>query len=130
MSKKLKYSIAFVFVFIISFAVYSFLFGKLFPYSPIIIGFSKNESENIVIYIQNGAEDKGLKGINSLIPLVEDFHELRFLKKPRIFIFRDKESFYRRSISKTRACTYFNGDIVISPLALKDAGNGRISLDI
>ncbi len=130
MNKKLKYSIAIGFLFIIGLTAYCFLFGKLFPYSPIITGFSKIESEKTVIYIQNGAEYHGLKDMDSFLPFVEDFHDLKYLKKPRIFIFKDKKSFYQRSIAKTRACTYYNGDIVISPLALKEAENGKISLDI
>lgn len=117
-------------VFVLGIIVYSFLFGKLFPYSPIIIGFSKNEYENTIVYIQRGTEYAGLKAMDSLIPKVEDFHELKFLKKPRIFVFKDKSSYYKRSISKARFCAFYNGDIVISPWALKEAENNEISLEI
>jgi len=115
---------------IICFVIYSFLFGKLFPYSPIIIGFTKNELSNTAIYIQKGTEYKKLERINNLIPFVEKFHELKFKRKPRIFIFKDKDSYYRLNISKARFCSYYNGSLVISPWALKESENGEISLDI
>jgi hypothetical protein len=110
--------------------VYSFLFGKLFPYSPIIIGFNKNELTNTVVYIQKGAEHPDLNKIDSLIPNVENFHEWKFLNKPRIFIFKDKDSYNKRSISKARFCAFYNGDLIIAPWALKEAEKGEISLEI
>ena len=109
---------------------YSFLFGKLFPYSPIIIGFAKHELANTIVYIQNGTEYAGLTEIDALIPKVEKFHEMQFLKKPRLFIFKDNNSYHQRSISKARLCALYNGDVVISPWALKEAENGEISLEI
>ncbi len=130
MKNKLKYSIAIGFILILGLVVYSFLFGKLFPYSPLIIGFSKKELTNTIVYVQKGAEYPDLKIIDSLIPNVEKFHEWKFLKKPRIFIFKDKNSYYKRSISKARFCAFYNGDLIISPWALKEAENGEISLEI
>ena len=130
MKNKLKYTIAICSIFIMGLIVYSFLFGKLFPYSPIVIGFYKNELTNTIVYIQEGAEHPDLKKIDSLIPYVEGFHEWTFLKKPRIFIFRDKDSFFRRSMSKARFCAFYNGDLIISPWALKEAEKGEISLEI
>jgi predicted SprT family Zn-dependent metalloprotease len=130
MSKKTKYSMGIVFFLIASFVAYSLLFGKLFPYSPVIIGFSKNELKNTIVYIQKGTKYTDLKVIDSLIPKVESFHELKFIKKPRIFIFKDKSSYYQRSISKARFCAFYNGDVAISPWALQEAENGEISLEI
>jgi len=112
------------------FITYSFLFGKLFPYSPIIIGFSENELENTVVLIQKGHKFTEMSKIDSLIPLIEAFHELEFLKKPRIFVFRDSESYYQRSVSKARFCAFYNGDIVISPWALQEVERGEIDLEI
>jgi predicted SprT family Zn-dependent metalloprotease len=65
-----------------------------------------------------------------LIPAVEQFHAWRFLKKPRIFIFKDNNSYYRRSLSKARFCAFYNGDLIISPWALQEAANNEISLEI
>ncbi len=130
MRKILKYIIAIGTVFVSGIIVYSFLFGKLFPYSPVIIGFSKNELTNTIVYIQKDTEHPDLRKIDSLIPNVENFHEWKFLKKPRIFIFKDKNSYYSRSPSKARFCAFYNGDLIISPWALKEAEAGKISLEI
>ena len=130
MRKRLKYIIAIGAIFILGIIVYSFLYGKLFPYSPVIIGFSKNELTNTVIYIQKGTEYPDLIKIDSLIPGVENFHEWKFLNKPRIFIFKDKNSYYKRSISKARFCAFYNGDLIVTPWALKEAEDGKISLEI
>ncbi|MBN2703089.1 MAG: hypothetical protein JXR23_02665 [Pontiellaceae bacterium] len=128
--KLLKNSALIGFFLILGTIVFSFLFGKLFPYSPIIIGFSKNELTNTVVYIQKGAQCPYLNKIDSLIPYVENFHKWTFLKKPRIFIFKDKAAYDQRSISKARFCAFYNGDLIISPWALKEAENGEISLEI
>ncbi len=130
MKKKFKYIIIICSVAVIGFIVYSFLFGKLFPYSPVILGFSENELEHTVFYVQDGAEFNGFIRIDSLIPKVEKFHEMKFLKKPRIFIFKDADSFYRRSMTKARFCALYNGDIIISPWAIEEDMRGEISLEI
>ena len=110
--------------------MYELFWGKLFPYSPVKIGFTKYELSNFVIYIQNGAEYRDLKTIDSLFPSIEDFHQLKFLNKPALYIFRDKENYLQRSISKARFCAYPNGSLLISPWALKEADEGIISLNI
>ncbi|MDK9706275.1 MAG: hypothetical protein OEL83_04420 [Desulforhopalus sp.] len=130
MKNKLRYAIAFGSLLILGLVVYSFLFGKLFPYSPLIIGFSINELPNTIVYVQEGAEHPDLNKIDSLIPNVEKFHEWKFFKKPRIFIFKDKNSYHKRSISNTRFCAFYNGDLIISPWALQEAEKGEISLEI
>jgi hypothetical protein len=130
MSKKIKYIMIIAAILVVGFVAYNLLFGKLFPYSPVIVGFSKNELANTIVYIQKGAEYHDLNKIDSLIPEVEKYHEWKFLKKPRIFIFKDKKSYYKRSMSKARFCAFYNGDLVISPWALKEAENGKISLEI
>jgi hypothetical protein len=110
--------------------MYLFLWGKLFPFSPVIIGFSKHELSNTVIYVQKGAEYSDFERINKLTPDVENFHEFKFIKKPRIFIFRDKESYLHRSISKARFCAFPGGSLVISPWAIQEDREGKISLEI
>jgi hypothetical protein len=106
------------------------MWGKLFPYSPVKIGFTKYELSNFILYAQNGSEYKNLNAIDSLFPSVEKFHRLKFLKKPSIYMFRDRESYLQRSISKARFCAYPNGSLLISPWALKEADQGTISLSI
>jgi hypothetical protein len=113
--KKLKLLLIPLVIIILVILTYEFIWGKLFPYSRVKIGFTKYELSNIVIYVQNGAEYKDLKAIDSLFPSIEDFHQLKFLKKPAIYIFRDRENYLRRSISKARFCAYPNGSLLISP---------------
>jgi len=105
------------------------LWGKLFPFSPIYIGFAKIEMPRSIVYVQNGATFKDYAKIDALIPPVEEFHELKFIKKPRIFIFRDDESYRQRTSSKGRCVTCY-GRILVSPRAFKDVEEGKISLDI
>ncbi|MBX7258981.1 MAG: hypothetical protein K1Y02_21645 [Candidatus Hydrogenedentes bacterium] len=109
---------------------YFFLFGKLFPFSPLIIGFSKHEMTNSVVYVQNGANFNDYARLDALIPGVEKFHQQRFTNKPKLFIFRDKASYFQRSLSKARFCAFYNGSVVIAPWALEEDRDGKISLDI
>lgn len=53
-----------------------FLFGKLFPFSPVITGFTKHELGHSLVYVQKGAEFTEFEAVDTLIPSVEDFHEL------------------------------------------------------
>jgi len=85
-----------------------FLFGKLFPCSPLFAGFEKNELENIIIYYQKGSEFHGITGVDTLITGVEKFHELVFKGKPELFLFRDSISYIKHSPSKARFCTFPN----------------------
>jgi len=109
---------------------YLFLFGKLFTFSPIIIGFTKHELTNTIIYVQNGSNYNDFARIDTLIPAIEKFHELKFTPKPEIFIFRDSLSFIKRSFSKARFSAYPSGRLIISPWALKEDQQGKISLEI
>jgi len=113
-----------------TFLIYSLLFGKLFPYSPIVIGFEKTELEHVIVYAEKGAAFTGFDEIDSYIPLVEKFHSLTFIKKPRIFLFGNEKTYAQRSLSKARFCAYYNGDIVVSPWAQQDAQDGLISMEI
>jgi hypothetical protein len=128
--KTVKLSITTLIVIVTGALAHLFLWGKLLPYSPIVMGFSKHELSNTVIYVQNGTQFDEYGRIDAFIPLVEAFHQLRFLKKPRIFIFRDRESYFRHTLSKARFSAYPNGSLVISPWAIKEDAEGKISLDI
>jgi len=107
-----------------------FLFNKLFTYSPIIIGFTKHELTNTIIYVQEGTDYNDLVRIDTLIPSIENFHDLKFIQKPELFIFRDSLSFIKRSFSKARFSAYPSGRLIISPWAIKEDQQGIISLEI
>lgn len=128
--KKIRILIIGLLVTIFSVLTYELLWGKLFSFSPIIIGFTKYELPHSSIYVQNGGDISSLTRIDTLIPLVQDFHELKFSSKPKIFIFRDSISFIRHSLSKARFCVYPNGRLFISPWALKEDKENKISLEI
>ncbi len=108
---------------------YQFLWGKLFVYSPMKLGFSRHELSNTIIYVQHGAKFDGYAAFDTYPPAVVATHELRFREKPVIYIFRDDEDYLRLSTTKARFCAYPNGGLVISPWALKEAQEGKISLE-
>lgn len=130
MRRKTKIFAIAVAIALFGFVVYSFLFGKLFPYSPLVIGFDRHELAHTVVFVQHGAQFSDFEQIDSLLPAVEEFHQLKFLRKPGIYIFRDRENYLRRSVSKARFCAFYNGNIIISPWAQAEAGRGEISLAI
>jgi hypothetical protein len=128
--KKIKKVIWAITILFVGTITYLFLFGKLFPYSPIKLGFAKYELRNTFIYVQNGSNFNDFQKIDTLTIAVEQFHNLKFVDKPKIFIFRDKDNYLQRSITKARFCAYPNGCLIISPWALKEAEEGKISLEI
>lgn len=130
MKKRIKYFALALFLILFIVIIYMLLWGKLFPYSPIIIGFDKYELNNTIIYVQQGAKFNEFTRLDTLTKSVESFHELKFINKPKIFIFKDNESYYQRSISKARFCAFSSGALIISPWALKEDKQGIISLDI
>ena len=124
---KIAYSIS---ILIIGIVGYLFLFGKLFAFSPLIIGFDKHESKNAIFYIQGDSKYTDFEIIDTLIPTVEKFHELNFIKKPKIFIFQDSLTYIHHSLSKARFCAFSSNRMFISPWALKEAKQGKISIPI
>lgn len=123
-------SLFYILYLIIGFLIYSFLFGKLFPYSPIIIGFEKHELANAIVYVQNGAEYTYYARIDSLIPGVEQFHDLQFKRKPKIFLFADKSTYFSHTTTKARFCAFYSSAVVVSPWAQEEALKGIISMKI
>jgi len=133
MSAKNKYKrifIPLISLAMVIFIAWLFLFGKLLPYSHLLPGFEKNELENIIIYYQKGSEFQGITGVDTLITGVEKFHELEFKGKPELFLFRDSISYIKHSPSKARFCTFPNSRIFITPWAMSEAMEGKISLEI
>ena len=109
---------------------YELFCGKLFPFSPVIIGFTKHELSNTIIYVQKGSDYKDFQRLDTLIPAVEKFHEMKFVKKPEIMIFQDSLCFIHRSFSKARFSAYPSGRLLVSPWALREDQEGKISLEI
>ncbi len=130
--KKKKTKLFFITVILLFLIIlpYQLLWGKLFPYSPIKIGFTKYELPHIVIYKQNSSQDYNYKTIDSLITGVEKFHNMSFIKKPEIIFFSDRDSYLKRNFTKARFYAYPNGTIVVSPWAVQEALNSKISMKI
>ena len=124
---KIVYSISILLFGIVG---YLLLFGKLFAFSPVIIGFDKHESKNAIFYIQGNSKYIDFEIVDTLIPSVESFHELKLHQKPKIFIFQDSLTYIHHSLSKARFCAFSSGKLFISPWALKEAKEGRISIPI
>lgn len=106
------------------------LWGKLFLYSPVQFGFSRQELAHAIVYVEEGAACADLKEIDAYPPAVERSHGLRFREKPAIYFFRDNNSYLQRTTTKARFCAYPNGSLVVSPWALQEARDGGISLEI
>ena len=115
---------------ILAIILYLFLFGKMFPFSPVAIGFERLEFPSLIVYVQNGAVYNDWSGIDMLTAPVERFHELKFKNKPEIFVFRDSLSYLRHSPSTARFCAFPRDRLFIAPWSLKEASEGRISLEI
>lgn len=130
LQKKSKLFIIGILLGITAIALYQFLWGKLFAYSPIKTGFTKYELRNVVVYIQEGSENYNYTKIDSLIPSVEQFHRLNFIRKPEIIFFRDADSYYQRTTTKARFYAYPNGSLLVSPWAVQEALDGKISMEI
>ncbi len=115
-------------IIVILLIIYTFIFGKLFPFSPFRIGFQKHELDKTIVYIQNGATFDNFNIAEDLTESIEQFHDMNFINKPEIYIFKDDTSYKRLSPSRARFCAFFNGRLFISPWALKEAEESKISM--
>ncbi|MDZ7721408.1 MAG: hypothetical protein U5R06_00950 [candidate division KSB1 bacterium] len=71
---------------ILLFIVYLFLFGRLFPFSPLSLGFEKTEFDRAVVYHDKNDTLAEFSDIDSLIQIVETTHRLSFRDKVDIFL--------------------------------------------
>ncbi len=117
-----------IIILLLGILAYLFLFGKLFPYSPLAIGFVKHELSNSVVYVQKGTSFNDYQEIDEITAPLEEFFLLKFKQKPKIYVFRDSLSYGRLSPSRARFCAFPKNTLFISPWALKEAENNEISL--
>jgi hypothetical protein len=114
--------------------IYSSLWGRLFPFSPIVLGFEKREFNKTLIYHRPGTDiSKIIKidSIDSIINGVENFHQLKFKRKVKIFIFNSDKDYARRTGTRARFVTFpLYGRIFVSGKAKKESEEGNIHLDI
>jgi len=127
--------------------VYLLLWGRFSPYGPVVYGFERHDLPDIVVYVQRddghdtahaaaGGSSAGsapvpdLVAVDALVAEVESAHSLRFKSRPRLLLFRDAETYARRTTTRARACTYYNGTIVVSPWVQREAAEGVLSLEV
>lgn len=128
--KKWRAFIALVLLTIAGLLGYHLLWGRLFPASPLILGFTKRELPHLVLYVQDGHSGADFDWADSLVSEVEAFHGLLFQSKPKLFFFTDDDSYIRRSGGRTRVRAFYNGAVVVSPWIQREDAEGRLSLRI
>lgn len=75
--------------------IYLLFFGRLHFLSPFIIGFDKEETQKTRLYFHEKDIDVScLYHIDSVVELVENFHELTFKQKVDFIISSDKDEHY------------------------------------
>jgi hypothetical protein len=67
----------------------------LFPFSPVVIGFSWQEYAHAVVYHHQQPESPQLSYLDDLVVMEEKCHGMPFRWKPEIFLCKD-EGQYRR----------------------------------
>jgi len=70
-------------------AIYEVLLGRLFPFSPLVVGFSRQEYGNYVVYHHGQPESSQLSYLSEVVAVEEKYHGMRFRSKPKIFLCRD-----------------------------------------
>lgn len=110
---------------------YQLLWGFLFPLSPIIIGFEQKEFDRATIYYRKGIDISKYTVVDSLIKEVENFHQIGFKKKVKIFIFDSDKEFAKRTGTNTRfVTTPPYGRIFVSGKAKREIQESNIHMDV
>jgi hypothetical protein len=94
--KKAKYAkiaICLSLGFLLFTTTYLSLWGRLFPFSPVIVGFSRQEGERAVIHAEANAQFDHFALIDQCIVSVEQAHGLAFKHKPEIFLLKTPAKF-------------------------------------
>ncbi|MCX6238730.1 MAG: hypothetical protein NTY07_14395 [Bacteroidia bacterium] len=119
-----------ILIVLIVFFVYLFLFGRLFPFSPLIIGFEKKEYRNAIIYYHKTDSVHEFSSIDTIIETVEKFHRLKFKKKVQIFLTASDKEYKRFTGTTARFVTQpLEGRIFVSYRAKTEYRNKKIQFD-
>ena len=108
-------------------AIYELLLGRLFPFSPVVVGFSRQEYGNYALYHHGQPESSQLSYLSDVVVIEENYHGMAFRSKPEIFLCRDDCEFQRLTGGKARF-NAINGRLFVSQRAREDAKQGRIDL--
>jgi hypothetical protein len=114
---------------IVLFVIYHFLFGRLFPWSPIQFGFKQvHFSKVIVILPKESSLPKELENIDDFLFETEQFHQLQFQKPIKVILPETHNQYTRFSSARALACALQSGTIVfLSPDIPKEKRN-RVDL--
>jgi hypothetical protein len=109
------------------FAIYEILFARLFPFSPFVLGFSRQEYASFIVYHHGQPVSSQLAYVNDVVLAEENYHGLPFRSKPEIFLCRNDGEYQRLTGGKARFIA-FNGRLFVSQRAQTDASQGNIDL--
>jgi hypothetical protein len=109
------------------FAIYELLLGRLFPFSPLVVGFSRQEYGSFVVYHHGQPESSQLAYLNEVLAVEEQYHGMAFRSKPEIFLCRDDREFQRLTGGKAKFIA-INGRLFVTQRAQADAREGKIDL--
>jgi hypothetical protein len=107
--------------------VYELLLGRLFPVSPVVVGFTRQECGTYVLYSHRQPELTQLSYLSDVVAMEEKYHGMSFKSKPEIFFCKDDAEFHRLSGGKARF-NAIHGRLFVSGRAQNDAREGRIDL--
>ena len=100
-------------VLVVAGIVYGFLFGPLFPYSPIKPGFSTLKLDRCdIVYPDNTRIAPEYATLEQLIQEAEQFHHLRFKERVQVILCATNAQHKRFSMSGGHACTTQTGTVV------------------
>lgn len=119
-----------VLLILIGCVIYHFIFGRLMPFSPLVIGFEKHQTENSIVFFHNNEKELNYNSVDSLILNAEQFHKLKFNKKVRIFICKTDNEYKRYTGASSRMVTIFGNAIFISGMANAERKSNTTSTNI
>ena len=112
-SRKIKILSISVFVVLIIIIGHSAVYGRLVPYSPVIVGFEQKIYKKATIYYHKGYSLPSLEEVDELIDENEKIHRLEYKRKVDIILCESDQEKKRITGSLTRAQSFpFLGRIV------------------
>ena len=63
---KTKHTVGLLAFVLLGVLVYSFIWGKLFPHSPVIAGFERHELSRVIVYVQKGDRYTNFDWVDSI----------------------------------------------------------------
>lgn len=107
--------------------VYELLLGRLSPFSPMVVGFSRQEHGSYVLYHHGPSAMPPMAYLNDVVAMEEKYHGMSYKRKQEIFFCKDDGEFHRRTGGRARFIAV-NGRLFVSQRAQEDARQGRIDL--